>query len=59
MNHTLFVSGDRSGSEDDISSSDSAREANLLEDPGRAMKVQDNSFSFELRPFEIKTFVIE
>jgi alpha-mannosidase len=37
----------------------SSREANLLEDPGRAMKVQDNGFSFELRPFEIKTFVIE
>ncbi len=35
------------------------REANLIEDPGRALAVQDNGFSFDLRPFEIKTFVIE
>jgi len=36
-----------------------AREASLIEDPGRVMRIQDNGFSFDLRPFEIKTFVIE
>jgi alpha-mannosidase len=35
------------------------REANLLEEPGRGMTIQDNGFSFDLRPFEIKTFAIE
>ena len=36
-----------------------ARDANLMEDPGRALAIRDNGFSFDLRPFEIKTFVIE
>ncbi|MCE5306552.1 MAG: glycosyl hydrolase-related protein [Acidobacteriales bacterium] len=35
------------------------REANLLEDPGRAVAVQGNAFSFDLWPFEIKTFLLE
>ncbi|HVT95426.1 MAG TPA: glycoside hydrolase family 38 C-terminal domain-containing protein [Bryobacteraceae bacterium] len=34
----------------------SAREANLIEDPAATLPLQDNSFSFDLRPFEIKTF---
>ena len=32
-----------------------AREANLMEDPGTKLKVADNSFHFDLHPFEIKT----
>jgi len=34
----------------------SARECNLLEDPGRSQSIENNSFRFELRGFEIKTF---
>ena len=34
------------------------REANLIEDPLRDLAVQNNSFAFDLRPFEIKTFLI-
>jgi alpha-mannosidase len=35
------------------------REANLLEDPGREVAVADRVFTFDLRPFEIKTFVVD
>jgi alpha-mannosidase len=34
----------------------SAREANLIEDPGRELKSQGNTISFDLHPYEIKTF---
>jgi alpha-mannosidase len=34
----------------------SARESNLMEDSGRALKVRHNAIRFGLRPFEIKTF---
>jgi alpha-mannosidase len=34
----------------------SARDANLIEDPAGALPVRDNGFSFDLRPYEIKTF---
>jgi alpha-mannosidase len=34
----------------------SVREANLIEDPGREMALQENGFTFSLRAFEIKTF---
>jgi alpha-mannosidase len=34
----------------------SVRECNLLEDPGRSQNVEDNTFRFDLRGFEIKTF---
>ena len=34
----------------------SAREANLIEDPERELQVRENAFSFDLRPYEIKTF---
>jgi alpha-mannosidase len=34
----------------------SAREANLIEDPQRELQVRENAFSFDLRPYEIKTF---
>jgi alpha-mannosidase len=34
----------------------SAREANLIEDPGGDIPVRGNSISFDLRPYEIKTF---
>jgi alpha-mannosidase len=33
-----------------------ANEANLLEDSGRKLKIQDNAVQFDLRPFEIRTF---
>jgi len=33
-----------------------AHEANLLEDAGREIPVAENGFTFDLRPFEIKTF---
>ena len=33
----------------------SSREANLLEEPGRELKVENDSVSFDLHPFEIKT----
>ena len=34
----------------------SATEANLMEDSGRELKVQNDSVQFDLHPFEIKTF---
>jgi alpha-mannosidase len=34
----------------------SAREANLIEDPESELQVRENAFSFDLRPYEIKTF---
>jgi alpha-mannosidase len=33
-----------------------AHEANLLEDPGRELKIKKNTLDFDLHPFEIKTF---
>jgi len=33
-----------------------ANEANLLEDSGRKLRIQDNAVQFDLHPFEIKTF---
>jgi alpha-mannosidase len=36
----------------------SVREANLIEDPGQAIAVQANAFSFDLHPYEIKTFLL-
>jgi alpha-mannosidase len=36
----------------------SAHESNLLEDPGRELTVKDESISFDLRPFEIKTICL-
>jgi alpha-mannosidase len=35
---------------------DSAFEANLIEQPGGKLNVQDNALKFDLGPFEIKTF---
>ena len=35
---------------------DSARDAYLIEDPGQNLQVRENGFSFNLRPYEIKTF---
>jgi alpha-mannosidase len=35
---------------------DSAFEANLLEQPGGKLNVQDNALLFDLGPFQIKTF---
>jgi alpha-mannosidase len=32
------------------------REANLIEDPGQHVSIRENGFSFDLRPYEIKTF---
>lgn len=34
-------------------------EVNLMEDPGRAVTVGDNRFTFDLKPFEIKTFRVQ
>jgi alpha-mannosidase len=34
----------------------SAREANLIEDPGKQLKISGNTISFDLHPYEIKTF---
>jgi alpha-mannosidase len=34
----------------------SARDANLIEDPGAKLPVHENTFSFDLRPYEIRTF---
>jgi len=34
----------------------SVRAANLMEDPGSDIAVQGNAFSFDLQPYEIKTF---
>jgi len=36
-----------------------ANEANLLEDAGRELKVEDDAVRFELHPFEIKTMVLK
>ncbi len=36
----------------------SAHAANLMEDRGRELTVTDNTLSFSLRPFEIKTFLL-
>ena len=33
-----------------------ASEVNLLEDPGRKLRIHDNAVQFDLHPFEIKTF---
>jgi alpha-mannosidase len=35
-----------------------ARAANLIEDPGEQLPVRDNAVSFDLRPYEIKTFCV-
>ena len=37
----------------------SAYEANLLEDSGRKLKVQNDSVVFDLHPFEIKTIRLQ
>ena len=37
----------------------SAFEANLLEDPGQALPVQDDGVRFDLHPYEIKTFLFQ
>ena len=34
----------------------SAQESDLMEDTGRELKIEQNSFQFDLHPFEIKTF---
>jgi alpha-mannosidase len=34
----------------------SARDASLIEDPERELQVRENAISFDLRPYEIKTF---
>ena len=34
----------------------SAREANLIEDPGKQLTINGNAISFDLHPYEIKTF---
>jgi alpha-mannosidase len=36
----------------------SANEANLMEDSGAKVKVQQNTLQFDLHPFEIKTFKV-
>ena len=36
----------------------SAQEANLMEDPGRKLQAADNVLSFDLSPFQIKTFLL-
>ncbi len=33
-----------------------ASEANLIEDAGRTLKISDNQITFDIRPYEIKTF---
>ena len=33
-----------------------AREANLIEDPGKSLQISGNSISFDLHPYQIKTF---
>ena len=37
---------------------DRARAANLIEDPGAPLPVRDNAISFDLQPYEIKTFLL-
>jgi alpha-mannosidase len=34
----------------------SAEESDLMEDVGHPLKIEQNSFQFDLHPFEIKTF---
>ena len=34
----------------------SAREENLIEDPGKQLQINGNTISFDLHPYEIKTF---
>jgi alpha-mannosidase len=34
----------------------SVRDANMIEDPGREIALHENSFAFDLHPYEIKTF---
>ena len=36
-----------------------ANESNLLEDSGRALKIQNDSIRFDLHPFEIKTLKLQ
>jgi alpha-mannosidase len=36
----------------------SAHEANLMEDEGRELRTEQNSFQFDLHPYEIKTFTL-
>jgi alpha-mannosidase len=36
-----------------------ASEANLIEDAGPTLGIRDNQFSFDLRPYEIKTFRLQ
>jgi alpha-mannosidase len=36
-----------------------ANEANLLEDPGRALKIRNDTVQFDLHPFEIKTIKLQ
>ena len=36
-----------------------ANEANLLEDPGQKLQVQNNTVHFSLHPFEIKTIQLQ
>ena len=33
-----------------------ASEANLIEDAGRTLEIRDNQITFDIRPYEIKTF---
>jgi alpha-mannosidase len=35
-----------------------ARESNLVEDRGNELNTERNGFTFDLRPFEIKTFTV-
>ncbi|MFV1964885.1 MAG: glycosyl hydrolase-related protein [Pirellulaceae bacterium] len=37
----------------------SAHEANLMEDPGRKLEAPGDFLSFDLAPFEIKTFLLQ
>jgi alpha-mannosidase len=34
----------------------SAKEANLIEDPGKPLEIRGNTISFDLRPYQIRTF---
>jgi alpha-mannosidase len=36
-----------------------ARDANLMEDSGRRLRVRDDTIEFDLHPFEIKTFKLQ
>ncbi|MBA3753339.1 MAG: hypothetical protein H0X01_04215, partial [Nitrospira sp.] len=36
-----------------------AEEVNLMEDPGHDLTVAENGFTFDLKPFEIKTFRVQ